>query len=64
MMRPLFNSSEIKVHACDIECNEDIDVKVSLGIVMEENLIIVAELSKTINLNMMTSIKELAKRKT
>ena len=64
MVRPLFNSNEVEVHACDTKCNEDIDVEVSLENVMEEYLTRVAELSKTINSNMMASIRELAMRKT
>ena len=64
MERPLFNSNEVEIQACDTSCNEDIDVEVFLGTMMEENLTKVAELSKTVNSNKMASIRELAKRKT
>ena len=64
MIRPLFNSNEVEVEACNTKCNEDIDVEVSLETVMEENFIRVVELSKTVNSNMMVSIRELVKRKT
>ena len=64
MVRPLFNSNVVEVEAYDTECNEDIDVEVSLETVMEENLTRVVELSKTINSNKMVSIRELARRKT
>ena len=64
MVRPLFNSNEVEVEAYNTECNEDIDVEVSLETVMEENLTRVVELSKTVNSNKMVSIRELARRKT
>ena len=64
MVRSLFNNNEVEVEVCDTECNEDIDVEVSLETVMEENLTRVVELSKTINSNRMVSIRELARRKT
>jgi hypothetical protein len=63
-VRPLFNNSEVEVHACDTECNKNIDIEIFLEIVIEENLTKVVELSKTFNSNMMASIRELARRKT
>jgi hypothetical protein len=64
MVKPLFNiKGEEGVQATDIECNEDIDVEVSLVTTMENNLSIVAEFSKTINSNRMTTIRELARKK-
>ena len=64
MVKPLFNSKgEEWVQATDTECNEEIDVEVSLDTVMENNLSRVAELSKTINSNRMTTIRQLARKK-
>jgi hypothetical protein len=64
MIRPLFNNSEVEVQTCDTECNKGIDVEVSLDIIIEENLTKVVKLSKTVNSNMMASIREFARRKT
>ena len=56
MVKPLFNNKgEEGVQATNTKCNEEIDVKVSLDTIMENNLSRVAELSKTINSNRMTS---------
>ena len=64
MVKPLFNIKEEEgVQATNTECNEEIDVEVSLDTVMENNLSRVAELSKTINSNRMTTIRALAKKK-
>ena len=64
MIISLFNSSEVEVHACDIQCNKDIDVEVFLKNVMKKNFTIMVKLSKTINSNMMASIRKLARRNT
>lgn len=60
----MFSSSAVEVHACNTKCNEDIDVEVSLKIVIEENLTMIAKLSKTTNSNMIASIIELARKNT
>ena len=46
-----------------IECNEEIDVEVSLDTVMKSNLSIVGEISKTINSNRLTTIWEFTRKK-
>ena len=64
MEKPLFSCrGEEEEQTFDKECNEEIDVEVSLDTVMENSLSRVAELSKNINTNRMTTIRELARKR-
>ena len=60
---PLFKTIEEEVQAYNTECNEEIDVEVSLDIVMEESLTKVVELLKCISSSNMSTIRNLARKK-
>ena len=63
MKTPLFKTIENEIQTYNIECNEKINVEVSLDTIMEENLAKVAELPNSISSNHMTTIKDLARKK-
>ena len=60
---PLFKTIEEEVQAYNIECNEEIDIEVSLDTVMEESLTKVVELPKSISSNNIITIRNLARKK-
>ena len=63
MKTPLFKTIEEEVHAYNTECNKEIDVEVSLDIVMEESLTKIVELPKSLSSSRMITIKDLARKK-